>query len=272
MRKILLTFSVLLIVLAALPSCKSAFETALKSKDVNERFTRANEFYEKKQWSKANQLYETLLPVFRGTKNYEELYWRYCHTFYNMQDYMSASYQFKNFTEIFSKSSRAEEAYFLYAVALYKMSPKYSLDQSSTIKAAEVLQTYINMYPSSSHLKQANTYIEQARKKLEEKDAHAARLYYHIGEYKAASVAYKTLMFDYPESVYSDYYQYMMIQAYFYYAKNSRTEKQEERYAEVINACNELQQNYPNSIYLKEANNYANSSQKIINKLRNEHQ
>ncbi len=272
MRKILLAFSVLLMALTALPSCKSAFETALKSKDVNERFARANDFYDKKQWSKANQLYETVLPVFRGTKNYEELYWRYCYTFYNMQDYMSASYQFKNFTEIFSKSDRAEEAYFMYATALYKMSPKYSLDQSSTIKAKEVLQTYINMYPSSQHLNKANQYIEDARKKLEIKDANAAKLYYHIGQYKASSVAYKTLIFDYPESVNSDFYQYMMARSYFYYAKNSRAEKQEERYAEVINTYRELQQSYPNSAYLKEADYFSNLSQKNINKLRNEHQ
>lgn len=271
MNKLWLSISFLLLIFAG-ASCKSQLEQALKSKDVNYRFSAANKYYEKHQWYKANQLYETLLPAFRGTKNYEELYWRYASSFYEMKDYMSASYQFKNFTETFSKSERAEEAYFLYAVSLYKMSYKWSLDQTSTQKALEVLQTYINMYPDSKKLSEANNYIQEGRVKLEKKAAEAAQLYYNIGYYNAASTSYKTLIFDYPESTSGDYYDYMLARSYYFYAKNSRADKQEERYADVLSAYNDMKSNYPNSSYLKDAKHYSELSQNTINKLRNEHQ
>lgn len=260
----------IIFVVFALPSCKSSFESAMKTKDINVRFTRANEYYDKKQWLKASQLYETLLPAFRGTKNYEELYWRYCNSFYNMKDWMSASYQFKNFTEIFSKSDRVEDAYFLYATSLYNMSSKPSLDQSSTIKGMEVLQTFINMFPSSKYMTKANSYLDAGRAKLEKKDSDAAKLYYNIGYYNAATTSYKMLLFDYPESTISDYYQYMLTRSFYFYAQNSITSKKEERYAEAVNAYNEMKESYPNSAYLADAAHYSQLSQNSINKIRNE--
>ncbi len=271
MRKILVFFSIFLAVSIFMPSCKSSFESAMKSRDVNARFTAGNQFYEKKQWYKASQLYETLLPVFRGTQNYEELYWRYANCFFSMKDWMSASYQFKNFTEIFSKSTRAEEAYLMYATALYNGSEKWSLEQTSTQKAMEVLQTYINMYPSSKNLTKVNQMMDEGRSKIEKKDVEAAKLYYNMGYYNAASTSFKTLVFDYPESNQIDYYQYMLARSYYLYAKNSTPAKQEERYAEVVNTFNEMKTSYPNSSYLSEVSKYSQLSQNSINKIRNEH-
>jgi len=266
MRKILALITLVVIFFSA---C-SPYEAILKSKDINLKFAKANEYYDQKKWLKANQLYEGLIPAFRGTKNYEELYYRYCYTFYNMDDYLSASYQFKNFTEFFPKSTRAEETEFMYASCLYKMSQKPSLDQTSTIKAMEVLQTFINLHPNSSKLTEANNEIDICRSKLEKKDADAAKLYYNISYYKAAVVAYKSLMFAYPESASSDFYQMMIAKAYFQYAKNSYPEKQEERYAEVVNSVSEMKQYFPNSPYLSEAESFSKTAQSNINKIRNE--
>lgn len=266
MRKLLAFIPFLLLLFSA---C-SSYESILKSKDINLKFAKANEFYEQKKWMKANQLYEGLIPAFRGTKNYEELYYRFCYTFYNMGDYLSASYQFKNFTDFFPKSTRSDETEFMYALCLYKMTQKPSLDQTTTIKAMEVLQMYINLHPNSPRLTEANRYIDDCRAKLEKKDADAAKLYYDISYYKAAVTAFKSLIFAYPESTNSDYYHYMISKAYYMYAKNSYPDKQEERYAEVLNSVSELKKYYPTSKWLKDAESYSKSAQSNINKLRNE--
>ncbi|PSK87440.1 outer membrane protein assembly factor BamD [Taibaiella chishuiensis] len=268
MRKISIFIPVIIILLS---SCASQHEKVLRSKDVNYKLTKANEYYDQKKWYKANELYEILMPSMRGTKNYEELYYRYCYSFYNQKDYISASYQFKNFTENFPKSPRADECEFMHAVCLFKDSPKYPLDQSNTIKAMEALQTYVTTHPESKNLTEANNDIDICRAKIELKDSKAALLYYNLGQYKAASVAYKALIQAYPESKTLDLYQYMVIKAYYEYADASIKSKQEERFAEAVNAYTELVDYSPHSSYLKDAEKLYTASQNHIKQLRNEH-
>ncbi len=264
-------FPIAVLIIFLFASCKSTHDKVLRSKDVNYKFAKANEYYDQKKWYKAAELYEMLMPAFRGTKNYEELFYRYCYSFYNQEDYLSASYQFKNFIDFFPKSPRADECEFMYATCLFKMSNRASLDQTSTYKAMEALQSYINTHPDSKNLTEASNNIDICRQKIENKDANAAKLYYNISQYKASSVAYKSLIQSYPESKQLDYYQLMVIKSFYLYAKSSLKSKQEERYAEAVNAYNDLLSEMPASPYLKEAEKYYVSAQNFIKQLRNEH-
>ena len=253
-----------------LGSC-GGFEKIRKSSDVNFKLTKANEYYEKKDFSHANSLYKELMPIMKSTRNYEALFIKYAYTFYYLKDYVEASYYFKNFSEYFPASKDAEEAEFMSAVCLFKFAPKYSLDQTNTVKSLEALQSYVNRYPQSKRIVEANGYIDQSRKKLELKQADAAKLYYNIYQYKAATVAYHSLMRNFPESPSTDLYQYMIIKAMVKYAKVSYPEKQEERFAGAINAYNELKLSFPQSKYLPDAEKLYAEADYNVKKIRNEH-
>lgn len=257
-------------------SACTGYEKVLKSNDVNYKLVKANEFYDKKHYPQANVIYESLLPVMKNTRNYEALYYRYSYSFYYMKDYLSASYHFKNFTEFFPNSKDAEEMEFMHALCLTKMSPKAALEQTYTTKALEAMQNFINTHPESKRLDEASKYVDESRKKLEEKQALAAELYYNLGDYradayKAAGIAYRNLMRDFPESSSSDKYLYMIVKAWYYYAKVSTAEKQQERYASALNAYQELVDNYPKSSYLREAEKIYTQADHNIKKIRNEH-
>ncbi|MBS1773517.1 MAG: outer membrane protein assembly factor BamD [Bacteroidetes bacterium] len=260
----ILTFGVLLV------SC-TGYEKAMRSKDVNYKLAKANAFYDKKQWLHANSLYETLLPVMRHTRNYEPVLYRYAYSFYNLKDYLSASYHFKNFVEEFPNNKESEEMEYLYGYCLYKLSPKSSLDQSNTERAMEALQSFINTHPDSKYAVDANKYIDESRLKLETKEADAAKLYYNIGQYKSATIYYRQVMREYPESTNSDFYQYMIVKSWYKLAMASYKEKQEERFANALSAYQELVDGYPKSKYLRDAEKYYTLSDKSIKKLRNEH-
>ncbi len=258
-------------ILLLLASC-SGYEKVLKSDDINYKLSKANAYYEKRQYQKANGVYQNLLPVMKGTKDFEMLYFKYAYTSFYLKDYLAASYHFKNFTDYFPSSKDADEAEYMHAYCLYKESPKPNLDQTNTIKAMEAMQSYINMHPSSKRVPEANKLMLDMRSKLEVKDADAAKLYYNLGHYKAASVAYKLLLESYPESVAADYYQYMTMRSYYQYAKASIKGKQEERYGNAAAAYQELKNDYPTSKYIVEAEKLNNQIQNNINKLRHEYQ
>lgn len=262
-------FWIFITALVLLSSC-NGYERVLKSNDVNYKLERANKYYDQKKYPQANAIYESLIPVMKNTRNYEPLYYRYTYTFYYMKDYLSASYHFKNFAEFFPKSKEAEECEYMHAYCLFKESPKPSLDQAYTEKTVGALQTFLNAYPQSKYAPEANKIIDQCRSKLETKDADAAKLYYNIGHYKAASVAYQEVLLEYPGSAKADYYKYMIVRAWYEYAKESIRSKQEERYANALNAYRELKEEYPNSKYITEGNRYYLQADNNIKKLRNE--
>ncbi len=259
----------LFIAVALFSSC-GGFEKIRKSSDVNYKLTKANEYFEKKDYVHANTLYKELMPIMKSTRNYEALFYKYAYTFYYLRDYIEASYYFKNFTEYFPTSKDAEECEFMSAVCLYKFAPKYTLDQTNTVKSLEALQSYVNRYPNSKRLPEANKYILESQAKLELKQADAAKLYYNIFQYQAASVAYKSVLRNYPESPNGDLYTLMIMKSMFKYAKKSVPNKQEERYASAISTYKEFKDTYPQSKYIAEADKLYIEADNNVKKIRNE--
>jgi len=252
-----------------LSSC-GGFEKIRKSSDVNYKLTKANEYFDKKDYNHANLLYKELLPIMKSTRNYETLYFKYAYTYYYLKDYIEASYLFKNFTEFFPSSKNAEECEYMSAVCLFKYSPKYTLDQTNSVKALEALQSYVNRYPNSSRMAEANKLIDESHRKLEAKQASAAKLYYNISHYLAATVAYRSVLRNYPESPNADQYTFMIMKAMMKYARQSVPEKQEERYASAISTYNELKLNYPQSKLLPDADKLYTEADNNVKKIRNE--
>jgi len=249
-----------LVLLLFITAC-SPYEKVLKSNDVNFKLTKANEYYDQKKWTRANELYRSIAPVLKGTRNYEPLYLRYAYTFYYMKQYMESAYHFKNFTDFFPASKDAEEAEFMHAVSLYKDSPKASLEQATTIKAIGALQTFLNMHPSSARAAEATQYLQAAREKLEKKEAGVARLYYNLRQYKAAAFYFRQVQEEYPLSANADYYQFMVVKSLYFYAQASVESKQAERYADVSAAYNDLKDIFPKSALIGEAAHYATLAQ-----------
>lgn len=261
------TLLILLVITGLLSSCKDSFEKIQKSKDFAYKHTKADEYYDRKQWSKANTLYEELLTIYKGTKNFENVYYKYAFTFYNDKNYLAASYHFKNFSDLFPNSPKTDECEYLNCLCLFNLSPDYSLDQTNTIKAIGEMQTYVNTHPESKHIKEANRLIDESRTKLEKKDNYGAELYYKIGEYKSAAVAFEQIIRKYPDAKDVDYYTYMVMKSHYTYAKNSIPEKQEERFNTVKAEYADFIQKFPKSAYRSEVEKINNLSLASLKKI-----
>ena len=241
-----------------------------KSKDYEYKLVKADEYFAKKKYHNAQQLYEALFPVFKGTQKFEELYYKYAFSFYHLEMYRDAENLFKEYLEVFPNSSKAEEVDYMRAYCYYKQSPKIDLEQVNTVKAMGMMQTFINTHPGSSRIKDATQIIDQCRAKLEIKEYRGARLYYNLGQYRAAAIAYGSLLNNYPESLKGEDYKLMVVKSYYKFAKLSITEKQVERYEKVITEYEDFADRYPESQFLKEAESYSNLSKNHIKEIKNE--
>lgn len=262
-----LLFSILLV---ALVSCNSKFGIILKSKDYEYKYKMAEQFYTEKKYNFAQILYEDLSPYIKGSARYEDLYYKLAYCYYYQKDYVNAENLFKSFTETFPASNRSEECEYMRAYSFYKQSPKVELDQTNTNKAMSLLQAFINTHPTSPKVKEANTLMDECREKLEEKEYKSAELYYNLGYYKAAAIAFGTISENFPDSKNADQYKLLVIKSYFKYAELSFEEKQKERYEKVLSECADFIERFNTSKYLEEVVKYKSQSTNFIKTQQNE--
>jgi outer membrane protein assembly factor BamD len=134
-------------------------------------------------------------------------------------------------------------------------SPISSLDQTNTYTAVKELQLFINLYPSSTRVEEANKLIDQLRAKLQRKDLDIANLYLKMKLYEAAIASYKNILKDYPDTEYKEEILFSILKSYYNYANYSIAVKQAERYQSALDSFNELVFQFPETQYLKAANN-----------------
>jgi outer membrane protein assembly factor BamD len=262
--------SILLITSLFFVSCTSDFGKVLKSKDYEYQLKKADEYFYKKKYRQAEQLYIELFPVFKGTQKFEDLYYKYAYCSYFQKNYEDAENLFKGFLEVFPNSPKEEEVAYMHAYMYYLQSPKIELEQTNTARTIGMMQTFINTHPGSSRLKSAFDIIDKSRAKLETKELQSAELYYKLQQYRAAGIAFTTLLNNYPESTRGDEYKLMAIKSFYQFAKLSVPEKQIERYEKVVTEFNDFSDRYPESKLLKDAQEYNNLSINHIKELQNE--
>lgn len=249
-----------------LASC-SKFAKVQKSNDYDYKLRMAEKYYVAKKYNYAKQLYEELFPLMKGQPQFEDLFYKFAYCSYYLRDWMNAENLFKQFVEVFPTSPRAEEMEYMRAYTYYRQSPKVALDQTNTQKTIGLMQTFINTHPGSARNKEAGEIIDKCRLKLEEKEHLSAQLYYNMGKYRAAAIAYNSLMNDFPDSQRSDEYKFQIIKSYFLFANNSVESKKPARYEQVVTECNDFADRFPDSKLLKEVERYSSLSQNNIKEI-----
>jgi outer membrane protein assembly factor BamD len=265
MRLSLLVFLVALFAV----SC-SKFAKVQKSTDYDYKLRMAEKYYVKKDYNHAQQLYEELFPIYKGDPKFEDIFYKYAYCSFYLKDWMQAENLFKQFVEVFPTSPRAEEMEFMRAFTFAKQSPKPELDQTNTLKAMGLMQTFINTHPGSPRNKEASELIDAYRLKLEVKQLKSADLYFDMGHYRAAAISYTSLMNDFPDSERSEDYKLKVIKSYYLYASNSVDSKKVERFETVISEVNDFVNRFPESKMMSEVENYSAQAQTNIKAIQNE--
>ena len=263
----LIRISCISLLVLLLGSC-SQYQKLLKSDDNELKFSKAVEYYEDEQYSKAITLFADIIPAYRGTARAESLNYYYALAHYKMRDYTLASHYLSSFSSAFPNSEHVEEFVFLSAYSKYLESPRPSLDQSSTMEAIRELQSFINRFPESERVEEANGLIDELRFKLETKRYNKATMYLRISDYIAAATTFENLLRDFPDTEYREEAMYSIILSHYEYADQSIIIRQTERFEEVIKAYQRLVRFYPESQYLASAERMRNTATNRMEEIR----
>ena len=260
---ILVVFSTLLL------SCKGEFEKVRASGDAQFILVKANEYFDKAQYLKAQTLYEQILTSFRGKAESEGMYFNYAQTHFELGNFILAAFYYESFTTNFASSPRVQDAAFKAAYCNFLLSPDASLDQESTLNAIEKFEEYANRYPDSDRIPEINRNIDAMRRKLEHKAFKTCKLYYDMKLYTSANRSFKNLLLEFPETQKADEIKYLIIKSSYLMAKNSVLSKQEERYEEVMKDYTTYKSKIMKSKYSNEISAMIKESELRLNYLRN---
>ncbi len=253
----------LLLVLFLAASC-SQYEKLLKSDDFQRQLDAAYEYYEDEDWVRAATLIERVLPIYQGTRRAPELSFMLANCYYRRGDYILASHHFDRFVRDYPQNEHAQEAMYMRAYCNYLLSPRPSLDQTSTRRAIDQFTLFINRYPDSDKVDEARELIAELRNKLLEKSFLSARLYYDMGDYRAAIIAFKNSLVDFPETRHREDIMFLILKSSFRLADNSVPERQLERFQNTVDEYYAFIEEYPDSGYRNEADSFLSSSLRVL--------
>jgi len=239
-------------------SC-SEYQKVFNKGTVEQQYVMAVKMYEAKKYNKALDLFEKITSSYSGKPQMERIQFMIAQSNFNTKNYDLAGYYFQRFTQNYPKSSKKEEAAFLSAYSYKLASPVFSLDPRDTNKALEAFQSFIDAYPDSERLPEANKYYQEIRYKLQKKAFEVAKVYYTTADYdparnyRSAIVAFDNLLEDYLGSEFKEEALYYRLKASHDLALRSSLRKKQGRIKEAIKAYEKLKRNFPKTKYLDDS-------------------
>ncbi len=243
---------ILVFISVFIASC-GRYSRVLNKGTIEQQYKLATELYENEKYEKAIKLFEKTTKGYEGKPQMERIQYMISDSYYKTRQYTLSSYYFKRFCENYPNSSKVEEANYLSANSYYMLSPVYSLDQTETYEALSEVQAFIDKYPDSEYLPQANEQIKELRYKLEKKAFETAKQYYRIGDYTASITSFDNLLSDYLGTTFKEEALYYKFKASYELAVKSVFSKKEARLKSAVKAYDKLKRNFPESKHLKES-------------------
>ena len=264
---------------SVLTSC-GEYNKVLKSTDYEYKYEAAKSYFGKGQNTKAAAILEELITILKGTDKAEESLYMLGMTYYNQGDFITASHYFSTYYNTYPRGTYTEQARFYSGKALFLDTPEPRLDQSSTYKAIQELQMFMEYFPTSSRHQEAQQMIFDLQDKLVMKDYMAARLYYDLGSYTGNSsysttgnnylaciVTAQNALKDYPYTKLREDISILLLRAKYDMAKESVEEKKEERMRDAIDEYYAFKNEFPESKYIKEVENIYKDAKKYVKEI-----
>ena len=264
---------------SVLTSC-GEYNKVLKSTDYEYKYEAAKSYFGKGQNTKAAAILEELITPLKGTDKAEESLYMLGMTYYNQGDFITASHYFSTYYNTYPRGTYTEQARFYSGKALFLDTPEPRLDQSSTYKAIQELQMFMEYFPASNRHQEAQQMIFDLQDKLVMKDYMAARLYYDLGSYTGNSsysttgnnylaciVTAQNALKDYPYTKLREDISILLLRAKYDMAKESVDEKKEERMRDAIDEYYAFKNEFPESKYTKEVENIYKDAKKYVKEI-----
>ena len=172
--------------------------------DLTLYFDKAMKYFEKNKFLRAKDEFEYIIMTDPGSKIANESQYYKAESMYQMEEYEQASIAFDRFVRFSTDYKKIELARYRICESAIGLSNAFQKEQSQTHYALDQLQMFIEDYPKSYLVADAEKSISELRIKLALKDYETGRMYLKLEEYDAALLYFKSVLNQYYDTSISD--------------------------------------------------------------------
>lgn len=260
--------SLIIVAFLGLMTACNEYQSIVKSKDPDLKFNKALEYFNQKEYVKAQTLLDDVSIYYKGTERSEDVLCYLARCYLGQKSYTTASEYYQAYVRNYPKGKYIIEARFQEGHCYYLDAPDARLDQETTRKAIELFGEFVDMYPESPYAGQAYEEMSELYDKLAYKELLSAKLYYNLGtylgnNYLSAEIVAKNAQKNYPSNSYQEELNWLILQAKYQQMLLSIEEKKMERARDTEDEYYNFITEYPTSKHRKEADRILKETSKI---------
>ncbi len=208
-----------------MPSIPNSPETILAKGD---------QYFQRKKYYQSQELFKAFLTRFAGHDRSDYAQYMLAESYYGGKEYALAAVEYRVLVTNYGYSEYVDEGFFKEAVCSYFQSPKPELDQAKAFQALSQFQQFIQVYPQSPLVPEADKYIALIREKLAKKDMENAQFYFGQKRYLSALVYLDKIIQNYPGNVY--WLRAKYLKAKIFYVRGERMDEAAELLRQVLDS------------------------------------
>ncbi|MFN0150214.1 MAG: outer membrane protein assembly factor BamD [bacterium] len=199
------------LLIAGTASCGGQADFVRLTRD--EQLVAARRDLAEREWSRAATRFQTLSGLLDGTPLYAEVKYGLGKSYTGLGDYPAAERELNTVIREYPDSEWADDALFTLAEALWDQSKPSQLDQTVTNQTIEKLREFINRYPESDRMTDAQALLAKARGRLAQKEYDNGALYLRLGDTIAARAYFASVLQEYADTEWAAAAQFGMAEA-----------------------------------------------------------
>ncbi len=257
-----------LVAVLTLISC-GEYQNLLKSDDAELKYNKAVEYFDKGDFMRSSTLFDAVATYYKGTERSETVLNYLAKANMGQKDYFTASEYYKTYVKTYPKGKYVIESKYMIGYCYYLDSPDARLDQTPTHSAIAALQEFIDVYPESERVPEANKLLDELTNKLAYKSYLNAKLYYNLGNYlgnnyESAVITAQNALKKYTATAYREELIMLILDSKYEQALQSVEEKKIERYRNTIDEYYNYVNEYPTGKFRKQADKIFSETKKIV--------
>ena len=191
---------ILLIILLA--GCSK--KTAHLEEDLSPRYEKAIDYFNKGKYGRAKDEFDYIIMADPGSKLANESQYYMAESMFQLEEFIESAAAFDRYIRFSPDYSKIEKARYRICECAINASNPYQRDQSQTQNALEQLQMFIDDFPKSDLMPDAEDAILSSRLKLARKDYEAGRMYLKLEEYESALIYFQSVLNNYYDISFAD--------------------------------------------------------------------
>ena len=195
-------YFIFIVVTSLLVNCGS--KSIHIEEDLTPNFNKAMKFFNRGKYPQAKEEFNYIIMTDPGSKLANESQYYKGESLFQMKEYNEAWITFERYARFTNDINKIEKSrYRICECAIYETN-SYQRDQKQTMRALDQLQMFIEDFPQSGMIQDAEKSITELRIKLAKKDYEIGRLYLKLDEYEAALIYFRSVLNNYYDTDFAD--------------------------------------------------------------------